>query len=281
MPQGHLYALERSTGAVRWKHPFPGGVGAQVLRWGETALAVTGSGEVAAVDIESGKMVWSTSPSDGAGDRLLDPVLADGRLFVGWRSGYVDALDAATGRRLWRTHLPERLNTSLSLSGAAVVAGTLGGGLYRLSHEDGGILQRLDLKGVAYGDIVEAGGCLLVLSAEDLSSEDGPATLTCFDPSLAKVSWSFRSKGAISTFHPLVHQGRAVIGWQGTLVALDLVTGSEAWSCPLQGVPRGLGVSGEILYVGTLSGPVLALDPARCAESAGFAIVQTPSLHRP
>lgn len=267
MPQGHLYALERSTGAVRWKHPFPGGVGAQVLRWGETALAVTGSGEVAAVDVESGKIVWSTSPSDEAGDRLLDPVLADGRLFVGWRPGSIDAFDAATGRRLWRTRLPERLNTSLALSGAAVVAGTLGGGLYRLSREDGGILKRLDLNGVAYGDLVEAGGCLLVLSAADPSSEDGPTQVTCFDPSLAKALWSFHSKGAISTFHPLVHQGRAVIGWKGALVALDLGTGQEAWSCPLQGVPRGLGVSGEILYVGTLSGPVLALDPARCAPS--------------
>ncbi len=219
------------------------------------------------MDVESGKMVWSTLPSDGAGDRLLDPVLADSRLFVGWRSGYVDALDAATGRRLWQIHLPERLNTSLSWSGAAVFAGTLGGGLYRLSREDGGVLKRLDLKGVAYGDLVEAAGCLLVLSSVDPSSEDSPTTLTCFDPTLAKVLWSFHSKGAISTFHPLVHQGRAVIGWKGTLVALDLGTGQEAWSCPLQGVPRGLGVSGEILYVGTLSGPVLALDPARCATS--------------
>jgi hypothetical protein len=82
--------------------------------------------------------------------------------------------------------------------------------------EDGGILKRLDLNGVAYGDLVEAGGCLLVLSADDPSSEDGPTQVTCFDPSLGKALWSFHSKAAISTFHPLVYQGRAVIGWKGT-----------------------------------------------------------------
>jgi outer membrane protein assembly factor BamB len=46
-PQGYLYALERSTGVARWKHPFPGGVGAAILRRGETAFAVSASGEVA------------------------------------------------------------------------------------------------------------------------------------------------------------------------------------------------------------------------------------------
>src|SRR4029450_271876 len=100
--------------------------------------------------------------------------------------------------------------------------------------------------GVAYGDLVEAGGGLLVLSADDPSSGGGPTTLRCFDPPLAEALWACHSKGAISPFHPLVHQSRAVIGWRGTLVALDLATGSEAWSCPLQGVPRGLGASGEI-----------------------------------
>ncbi|MFL6289267.1 MAG: PQQ-binding-like beta-propeller repeat protein, partial [Thermoanaerobaculia bacterium] len=94
LPQGYLYALERSSGTVRWKHAFPGGVGAQILRRGDTAFAVSASGEVVAVDLESGRIVWRTSPPAEAGDRLLDPILDGDRLFVGWRPGYVDAFDA-------------------------------------------------------------------------------------------------------------------------------------------------------------------------------------------
>ncbi|MFL6202227.1 MAG: PQQ-binding-like beta-propeller repeat protein, partial [Thermoanaerobaculia bacterium] len=167
-----------------------------------------------------------------------------------------------------RTHLGERLNTSLSAVGSAVVVGTLAGRLHRLSREDGSVLARIELKGMPYGDLIEAGGCLLSLRVEleDPASQQGPCTLSCLDPSLSKTLWSFRSEEELSTFRPLIHEGRAVVGWDGKLVALDLGTGSQAWSCPLKGVPRGLGASGERLYVGTLSGAVLALDPARCAD---------------
>lgn len=269
VPQGYLYALERSSGAVRWKHAFPGGVGAQILRRGDTAFALSAAGEVVAVDIESGRIVWRTPPGE-AGDRLLDPTLAGDRLFVGWRPGAVEALDASTGRRIWRTDLGERLNTSVEVVGSAVVVGTLAGRLHRLSREDGSVLPPLELNGMPYGDLVQAGGCLLSLrfELEGAASEEGPCTLSCLDPSLSKTLWSFRSEKAISTFRPLIHEGRAMVGWDGTLVALDLGTGSQAWSCPLKGMPRGLGASGESLYVGTLSGPVLALDPARCAATA-------------
>jgi outer membrane protein assembly factor BamB len=270
VPQGFLYALDRSSGTVRWKHAFPGGVGAQILRRGDTAFAVSASGEIVAVDLESGRIIWRTSPLEEASDRLLDPVLDGDRLFVGWRPGSVEALDASTGRRIWRTHLGERLNTSVAVVGSAVVVGTLDGRLHRLSREDGSVLGRLELKGMPYGDLVQAGGCLLSLRVEleDPASQEGPCILSCLDPSLSKTIWSFRSEKELSTFRPLIHEGRAVVGWDGTLISLDLSTGSQAWSCPLKGVPRGLGASGKSLYVGTLSGPVLALDPARCSQPA-------------
>jgi outer membrane protein assembly factor BamB len=271
VPQGHLYALDRPTGTVRWKLAFAGGVGAQILRRGDTAFAVSASGEVVAVDLGSGRIVWRTSPLEEAGDRSIDPVLDGDRLFVGWRPGSVEALDASTGRKIWRTHLGERLNTSLAVVGSAVVVGTLAGRLHRLSREDGSVLAApLELKGMPYGDLLEAGGCLLALQMEleNPSSQQGPCMLSCLDPSHFKARWSFRSEKELSTFRPLIHQGRAVVGWDGTLVSLNLGTGSQAWSCPLKGVPRGLGSSGENLYIGTLNGPILVLDPARCADPA-------------
>ncbi|HEX6861203.1 MAG TPA: PQQ-binding-like beta-propeller repeat protein, partial [Thermoanaerobaculia bacterium] len=163
------------------------------------------------------------------------------------------------------TPLGERLNTSLEVVGSSVIVGSLAGRLLRLSREDGSVLGSLELESMPYGDLVEAGGCLLSLRT---SQEGGAGTLACLDPSLSKTLWSFHSDKELSTFRPLIHEGRAVVGWDGTLIGLDLGTGSQAWSCPLKGMPRGLGAAGESLYVGTLSGPVLALDPARCAPTA-------------
>ena len=247
VPLGHLYALERSSGKVRWKHLFPGGVGAQILRRGDTAFAVAASGEVVAVDLESGRIVWRTSPQE-AGDSLLDPVLDGDRLFMGWRPGSVEALDASTGRRIWRTDVGERLNTSVAVVGSSVVVGSLAGRLHRLSREDGSVLPPIELNGMPYGDLVEAGGCLLSLlrvEVEDPSPQEGPCTLSCLDPSLSRSLWSFRSEKEISTFRPLIQRGRAVVGWDGTLISLDLETGAQAWSCPVKGVPRGLGAFGK------------------------------------
>jgi outer membrane protein assembly factor BamB len=258
-PQGHLYAFDRSTGAVRWKHPFPGGVAAQVLRKGEMAYAVTLGGDLVAVEIETGRIVWKVSDPEAAGDRSLDPVLDGDRLYVGWRPGFVDAFEASTGRRIWRTRIGARLNASPSLIGSGLVIGALDGRLYRLSLGDGSMLSQIELGSIIYGALVKAGDCLLALV-----SADGGARLACVDPSLAKVTWSFSVGEELSTFRPLVQNARIVVGWTGKLTALDLATGAEAWSCPVPGVPRGLGGNGGVLYVGTLGGRVLALSPGRC-----------------
>lgn len=268
IPQGYLYAFERSSGAVRWKLAFPRGVGSQIFEKGGIAFAVSAAGEVVAVEIESGRIIWRSPPSDGAGDRSLDPILAGDRLFVAWLEGTVDAFDLATGRRVWRASLGQRLNTSLAAVGSSLMVGSLDGELHRLRQDDGSILGHFELKGVPYGDLVEAGGCLLALSAEDPSFQGGPASLACVDPSLTRALWTFRSAGELSTFRPLVYQGRAVVGGRGSLVGLDLASGAEAWSCPLQGVARGLGSAGATLYVGSLSGTVFAVDPARCGTPA-------------
>ncbi len=91
---------------------------------------------------------------------------------------------------------------------------------------------------------------------------EGPYHLTCFDSGLEAVRWRHTSDGEISTFRPLVHEGRVIAGGRNTLFALDLADGSVAWQRPVEGVARGLGASGQDLYVGTLSGKVHALPMA-------------------
>ena len=178
-------------------------------------------------------------------------------------AGRWDALDAATGERLWRRELGSELNTSALVFGGELVVGSQDGRLHRLSPETGEVLGSVATAGMPYGDLTEAGGCLLALFAagelDESMEPSGPYSLACLEPGLERVRWRHDSDRRISTFRPLVRQGQVVFGGRDTLLALDLADGTVLWQRPIEGVPRGLGASEEALYVGTLGGTVFAL----------------------
>ncbi|HUF79218.1 MAG TPA: PQQ-binding-like beta-propeller repeat protein, partial [Thermoanaerobaculia bacterium] len=154
-PMGQLYAFDRATGDARWKIPFPGGVAAELHRHGDSVLAVAVAAEVWAVDLATGYPVWTfeEGPQEARRALSLDPALAGSRLFVPWRSGTVDALDAATGERLWRRDFESALNTSALVIGGEVVVGSADGRLYRLIPETGEVLGSYATAGAPYGDL--------------------------------------------------------------------------------------------------------------------------------
>ena len=266
---GHLYAFDRGTGEVRWKHRFPKGVAADVRRRGETALFASEVGDVAAVDLATGRVLWQVQePGDGArGGRPLDLVLAGDRLVVAWRSGIVDAYDPADGRRLWRRDLGAVLNASPVAVEDDLLVGTLDGRLQRLRGSDGEILESFLLGGALYGDLVAAPGCLFALSARGGTAPEtglaGPHAIFCLDPELQGVRWRHDLPEVFGTFHPLVREGAVVVGVEGKLLALDVGSGALLWERPIEGLPRGLAATGDRLYVGTSAGPVFALPWAR------------------
>lgn len=267
-PMGQLYAFDRASGEARWKIPFPGGVAAELHRHGDAVLAVTMGGEVWAVDLATGYPVWTfeEAPDEARGSLSLNPALAGDRLLVPWRSGAVDALDAATGRHLWRRDLGASLNTSAVVFGGELVVGSQDGRIHRLSPETGEVLASVSVPGMSYGDLTEAGGCLLALSAEGELEEsmepEGPYHLTCVDPGRAGIRWRHTSDREISTFRPLVHKSLVIAGGPDTLFALDAADGDLLWEHRIEGVARALGASEGTLYVGSLSGKVLALPMA-------------------
>jgi outer membrane protein assembly factor BamB len=85
--------------------------------------------------------------------------------------------------------------------------------------------------------------------------------LVCVEPDLSGVSWRHGtgSDGEFGTFEPLLVRDQVVVGVEGKLLGLSRDDGSLRWSRPVRGLPRGLGSSPSMLYVGTLDGRVLAL----------------------
>jgi outer membrane protein assembly factor BamB len=94
-----------------WKQPVGGGFGSFVVAQGRAfTIEQRGSRELAAAyDLATGRELWTSawkalfrSSTGGDGPRAT-PAWHDGRLYVLGGTGELRALDAATGRTLWRT----------------------------------------------------------------------------------------------------------------------------------------------------------------------------------
>jgi len=259
-PVGHLYAFDAVSGRVAWKLPFPGGVPARVLGRGDVVYAQASGGEAWAVEGATGELVWlHEAVGPGAvSQRQVDPLLAGDSLVVGWPSGDVEALDAVTGDLVWSARIGQRLNTSLAAVGGHVVVGAVDGKLHALALADGRPRPPIDLGGLPYGDLVATDRCLLVLHSS------GDHSLSCLDVARGESVWTRKFASEIGTFRPLLLGDAVVVGYAGRLVGLDLADGTDAWSCAVDGVPRGLNADDDRLYVGMQSGTVTALPLAQC-----------------
>jgi polyvinyl alcohol dehydrogenase (cytochrome) len=128
---GYVYSLDAATGCIYWSHPSQAGVRnamtiAPISGHGATRYAVF-YGDVKAnayaLDAETGKQLWTTRVEDHYTDRVTAaPAYYAGRLYVpvsSWEEfaaatpdypcctsvGSVVALDAASGRRIWKTYV--------------------------------------------------------------------------------------------------------------------------------------------------------------------------------
>ena len=96
-----------------WKQPIGGGYGSFVIAGGRAfTIEQRGDRELAAAyDLETGRELWTSAwdaqfqGSPGGGGPRATPTWHDGRVFVLGATGEFRAIDAATGRTLWRTNI--------------------------------------------------------------------------------------------------------------------------------------------------------------------------------
>jgi polyvinyl alcohol dehydrogenase (cytochrome) len=150
---GGLYALEAATGCVHWVTTVQSAVRSGITvgeTGGNAAIFFSdSSGFVYALDANTGKQLWKMRPDDHpASSVTATPVFYQGRLYVGAASreeamavapGYVcctfrgseSALDAATGKVLWKRYMiPEVAKERPKSKTGAAVFGPSGVGVW-------------------------------------------------------------------------------------------------------------------------------------------------------
>ena len=199
-----IYAFDRDTGKLRWRHASVGDAMPTPAISGDRLVMSDGSGAVTALDVHTGREIWS-SKLGGMGN-MSSPAIADGKVFVGMSSpAFLFSLDEKTGRTLWKATLPKAANTGM-------------------------------------GDVSPAAaeGVVVTDAVSDARNVNGKATtnftIGAFDANTGKPLWTYKlGRGAKPPSYkggvPMIHKGTVYVGSpvDNTYQAFDLHTGKQKW----------------------------------------------------
>ncbi|MBV8308621.1 MAG: outer membrane protein assembly factor BamB [Gammaproteobacteria bacterium] len=259
-----------------WGHNM-GDKKAAVLRLGQgvsiadnRVYAAGHSGEVAALDLATGRLLWRAktgAPNSGGTSASADLLL------VGASDGELFAFDPANGHSRWKVRLNGEVLAPAAISARLIAVRTVDGKLHALNPEDGHELwtieqqvPRLSLRGTASpvisGDLVLSGfdnGKVVAVNAAD-GSVQWEATVT---PPHGRTE--LERLDDIDS--PIRVSGRDVyaVGFQGKVAMLALDTGQVWWSHD-ESSYRGITLDEDTLYLADSDGIVAALKARTGAE---------------
>jgi len=208
-----------------WTAPADGAVTGEPVVAGDRAYFGTWGDSVYCVDRLTGAVIWRTPLGAAHPDgpygpfpRIQNsPVLDGGRVFVAESQGRLDALDAATGRILWRSApLYGALVPNVLRSAPRAYAGVLYvgiGGLGDLPLEWGGVAAINEESGKA-------------LWVRRLADYQGGGAAVYGTPAL----WPEAGLLFVATGNPVITSPQHGAAYSDCIVALRLADGTVAWS---------------------------------------------------
>ena len=186
------------------------------------------------------------------GDVISSPVVYDGKVYFGARSGSVYALDARTGELVWDYSSDGWIDASPAVSSAAVFAPSMDGLLYALDRGDGSLLWSAELGGPSVSSPLYLDGKVYVgvgLPRNSLKAFDAATGALLFEkrtalPGGQPVDSAPSSDGETVFFG--ANDGRAY--------AVDAGSGASSWPGAgyYQTIGGGYGLAALALSSGTL-----------------------------
>jgi outer membrane protein assembly factor BamB len=150
------------------------------------------------------------------------PSYCDGRLYVNLERGMTVALDARTGKVIWRHRAPGPTASTPAIDGPRVIVSTHGGAVSALRASDGALLWQLVTHVPVESSPVVVGNAVYV------GASDG--RLFSLYAGTGRVRWIYNVAGRISS-SPSVLDGRVYITtYSGGIFCLQAATGRRLWS---------------------------------------------------
>jgi outer membrane protein assembly factor BamB len=235
---------------------------------GGVAYVVNKYGNAKAVRLRDRKILWEriTDPRDsGTPTDVTAPVYHQGKVFFAYLDGDLVAVDAASGKQVWKRNLHSHLESSPMAVGGTLYIGSDTTNVIALRASDGKIRWQFNSPGAIKASPSYHDGRVYVADYE--------GAMFCLDSASGKPVWrtnttkvppfgqgGFFSSPAIAFGH--VYAARD----DGTVYAFDEKSGKVAWAFPtddfVYGSPAVARVPGTrpTVYIGSESGRFYALD---------------------
>ncbi len=185
------------------------------------------------------------------------PHVVGSRVYLAGAGGTVVAIEAETGRDLWRASLGTPLATGIGADGETAAVVTQDNELIALSN--GQQRWRVQLPAKVFTAPLVAGGRVFVVTAG--------RTVLAFDGSNGALLWSQQRSGeplVLSQAGVLLAVGDTLVaGLSGRLTGLNPQNGSIRWEAPIA-TPRGTNAVARLV---DLVGPVSRLGDSVCARA--------------
>lgn len=182
---GRLHAVRAADGGEVWTWAGPHPLYGEALVTGDALYVVDDRSDLVCLDRADGRLRWRVPLHDpGAGDAALAdksfthrtpvPIAAGGMIYVGAVAGSFYAIDAATGRTLWRHEAGAPIHAGAARLGRdALVVGCLDGTVLTLDRGSGAELTR-----------VRVGGPVVRPRCSRATSPSSGAATTCYTVSI-------------------------------------------------------------------------------------------------
>ncbi len=159
-------AVRLADGKVLFEIPLGAYTGASTAVDGTRAYVGTFNHDVVGIDLQAKKIIWRYRDPDREFPYYSSAALANGRVIVGGRDKSVHAIDAATGKGVWKFATRARVDSSPAIAGGRVYVGSSDGKFYVLDAQTGRKLWEYEV-----GDALTASPAIaagrVVIGAQD------------------------------------------------------------------------------------------------------------------
>ncbi|MBP1703221.1 MAG: alpha amylase, catalytic region, partial [Chloroflexi bacterium] len=243
----NIYALDTGSGELRWKHQTGGDINSSPVVSGGTLLIGSEDSFVYALDANTGKKIWlylAEAPI------LSSPTVLDGVVYIGTESESGDsanAIDLATGNRLWKAPYGVLL-TTFAAGDDALYGASVMGGVGAVNPEDGSLLWSHET------------GVFIISSPAVLDDQiiygDGAGIVHALSAKNGDEQWSYQTQGEIWSSPAIAGETVFFGSADGYLYALDrhapnLPPDPVATSIPIQPTPTAFPAEPQPTITGT------------------------------
>lgn len=274
---GTLFGLGGQSGDVMWRVPMGDGASPPCLV-GPLVFIVRANGRALALDPLTGEVRWSSDLGVSVRSEATFDANGNGPGLVGVRGedGVIRFLAANNGQGVWRFDRGGGAAPGLLSLGPRTYVPGADHRLYLVDRDLLDIVWWFDARAAITAAPVSArNGAIVILGTES-------GEVCALDAERGELAWRARVAGAVRGPLLVTPDVCVVADGSGAVSCLSVASGALRWSFAARSAVRGISTDGQIVYLGTDGGEIIAIDGTRAAivwrQSLGVPIACPPAL---